>query len=145
LSSQEIVFPVEDFRARVVFGRLEVRARVPRSMGEYQRNFDYEVQSAVALCMALANFENTFSTEWSKFELHVRNEYGSQLRWKTAHSFTMVKMSRETLLELRKRNAPASAYPEHWFLFASKVGPPDYVYYEWSPGDQRNNSDHDGR
>jgi hypothetical protein len=145
LASEAINFSIEHFRARVgQSGDLEVWARVNRSVGEYRRDFDNEIQGAAALCVALAHFERTFSLDWSKLELNVTTGYGSQLLWKTGHSFTKVTMGRDVLLGLRKRNAPATAYPEHWHLFASKIGPPDYVYYEWSPGDTRKGSVNDG-
>ena len=124
--------------------------RVSRGMHDYRRNFDDEIQSASALCTALARLDRTFSIQWSILDLAVSNEYGSQLRWRTAPSFTRVEMSREILLELRSRNAPASAYPGYWTLFSSKVGPPekvgppDYVYFESVPGNAIR-SERDGR
>jgi hypothetical protein len=146
LSSQEIDFPVEHFRARVgQSGDLEVWARVNQSISDYREDFDNEIHDAAALCAALTNFDRTFGIDWSNLDLHLTNEYGSQARWKTAHSFTRVSMSRVTLFELRKRKARASAYPKYWRVSASKVGPPDYVYFEWSPGDVNSTSSRDGR
>lgn len=140
LSSEEIDFPVTLFRARVHMGRLEVWGRVARSDGEYRTDFDNEIQSTAALCAALAKSELTFKNDWYELELQLTNEYGSQMRWKNSLGYTKVVISRETLLELRKRNAPASAYSQYWRLFAYKVGPPDYIPYEWSSVDSKTNS-----
>jgi len=140
LSSEEIDFQVTLFRARVHMGRLEVWGRVARSDGEYRTDFDNEIQSTAALCAALAKSELTFKNDWYEMELQLTNEYGSQMRWKNTLGYTKVIISRETLLELRKRDAPASAYSQYWHLFAYKVGPPDYVPYEWSSVDSRTNS-----
>jgi hypothetical protein len=145
LSSEEIDFPVTLFRARVQMGRLEVSARVERSDGEYTTDFDKEIQSTAALCAALAKSELTFNNNWSELELQLTNQYGSQMRWKNTLGYTKASISREKLLELRKRNAPASAYSQHWRLFAYKVGPPDYVPYEWPSVDSRTSSDQDTR
>ncbi len=140
LSSGEIDFPVTLFRARVHRGRLEVSGRVERSDGEYRTDFDTELQSTAALCAALAQSDLTFENDWDELELQLTNEYGTQTRWKNTLGYTKVSISREALLELRKRNAPASAYSQYWRLFAYKVGPPDYVPYEWSSVDSRTNS-----
>jgi hypothetical protein len=126
-------------------GRLEVWGRVERSDDDYRTNFDNEIQSTAALCAALAKSDLTFKNDWYVLELQLTNEYGSQLRWKNTLGYTKVRISRETLLELRQRNAPASAYPQYWRLFAYKVGPPDYVPYEWSSADVKVNSGQGGR
>lgn len=135
LASTTIDFAVDHFGSRIGRdGALEVDVRVSRSLGDYRMDFDDEVRTAAALCAALANFDGTYSVQWPELRLKVINDYGPQLRWKTAHSFTTVAMDREALFELRRRNAPPSEYPGRWrVLHAAKVGPPDYRYFEWSP------------
>ena len=145
LSREDIDFQMTLFRARVQMDRLEVWGRVKRSESDYSAIFDIEIQSAAALCAALTNSGLIFESDWRELDLRLANEYGSQWQWRTAHGHTIVRISRETLVELRKRNAPASAYPQYWHLLAYKVGPPDYVPYEWSSTDVRTNSGQDGR
>jgi hypothetical protein len=145
LSSEEVNFQVTLFRARVQMGILEVWGRVKRSDSDYQSNFDREIESTAVLCAALARNDLTFKNDWYTLELRLTNEYGSQWRWRNTLGYTKVRISRETLLELRKGNLPASEYPQVWHLFAYKVGPPDYVYYEWSAPDVKTNSDQNGR
>jgi hypothetical protein len=145
LSSDEIHFSITLFRARVQMGVLEVWARVRRSDGDYRADFENEIQSTAALCAALTKSDLTFKNDWNELELQLTNEYGSQMRWKNTLGYTKVRISRVTLLELRKSYAPASAYPQYWRLFAYKVGPPDYVPYEWSSADETTKSGQDGR
>jgi hypothetical protein len=145
LSSEEINSSITHFRARVQMGVLEVWARAKRSDGDYSPDFDIEIQSTAALCAALTKSDLTFKNDWYKLELQLTNEYGSQWRWKNTFGYSKVRISRETLLELRKRNVPASAFPQYWRLIAVKVGPPDYVPYEWSSADEKTNSGQDSR
>lgn len=135
LSSPTIDFAVDHFSSRIgIDGALEVGVRVSRGLDDYREDFDNEVRTAAALCAALASFDGTFSVHWPELRLKVTNDYGSQLHWKTAHSFTTVTMKREALLELRRRDATASEYAGRWrLLHAAKVGPPDYRYIEWQP------------
>lgn len=135
LSSEDVNFQVTLFRARVQMGVLEVWGRVKRSDGDYKTNFDNEIESTAALCAALNKSELTFKNDWSALELQLTNEYGSQWRWRNTLGYTKVSISRATMLELRARNMPASEYPQFWQLFAYKVGPPDYVPYEWLSAD----------
>lgn len=124
------------FKARVDKGVLEVWARVRLSDSDYGINFDQEIDNTAALCAALANHDLTFENDWYVLALELTNEYGSQSRWKNTVGHTRVRISRETLLELRRRNVPASEYPNFWQLvFASRIGPPDYVPQEWLPAD----------
>jgi len=140
LSSEDVDFPVTLFRARVQKGVLEVWGRVKRSDGDYKTNFDSEIESTAALCAALAKNELAFTNDWVALELQLTNEYGSQWRWRNTFGYTEVRITRETLLELRARKVPASDYPQYWHLFAVKVGPPEYIPYEWSAGGARANS-----
>jgi hypothetical protein len=135
LSSEEVNFPVTLFRARVQMGVLEVWGRVQRNDDDYKTNFDNELKSTAALCAALTKSDLTFKNDWYALELQLTNEYGSQWRWRNTIGYTKVRISRDTMLELRLRNLPASEYPHYWHLFAYKVGPPDYVPYEWSSAD----------
>lgn len=123
--------------------RLEVWARIKRSDDEYRTGFDIEIQSTAALCAALARSELTFKSDWYELVLQLTNEYGSQMRWRNTFGYTQVRITRQTLLELRKRDAPAFEYAQHWRLFASKVGPPDYVPYESPPVGSRTDSGRD--
>jgi hypothetical protein len=140
LSSEEVNFPVTLFRARVNKGVLEVWGRVKRNDGDYKTNFDTEIESTAVLCEVISKYDLTFKYDWHILELQLTNEYGSQLRWRNTVGYTKVRISRETLLELRARNAPASEYPQYWHIFAFKVGPPDYVPYEWSSADVKTKS-----
>ncbi len=128
-----MTFPLTLFRARVQMDRLEVWGRVRRSDADYRADFDCEIESAAALCAALAKSDLTYEHDWNTLVLELTNEYGSQWRWRNTLGYTKVRISRETLTELRKRDLPASEYPQYWRLYAFKVGPPDYVPYEWSP------------
>jgi hypothetical protein len=139
LSSEAVGFPVTLLRARVQMGVLEVWGRVKRSDDDYRINFDNEIESTAALCAALTKSGLTFKNYWYRLELQLTNEYGSQWRWRNTLGYTKVRITRETLLELRARNLPASEYPQYWHLFAYKVGPPDYVPYEWSSADVKTN------
>lgn len=133
-TSKDLGFSPSLFRARVQFGVLEVWSRVSRSDEDYATNFDREIESAAALCASLAKSDLTFDTEWGAVELELTNEYGSQWRWKTTRGYIKVRLSREELLEIRRRNVPASDYPRYWHLIlAYKVGPPDFVPYELPP------------
>ena len=130
-AGKDLDFSLSLFRARVQKGVLEVRGRVRRSDEDYTTSFDREIESAAALCASLAKSDVTFDSEWSVFELEVTNEYGSQWRWRTTRGYIKVRLDREGLLELRKRNVPASEYPRYWNLvLAYKAGPPNYVPYE---------------
>jgi hypothetical protein len=120
--------------------RLEVWGRVKRSDGDYRANFDCEIESTAALCAALAKSDLTFKHDWNTLVLELTNEYGSQWRWKNTLGYTKITISWETMLELRARNLPASEYPHYWHLFAYKVGPPDYVPYEYSSADVKKNN-----
>jgi hypothetical protein len=119
--------------------RLEVWARVKRSDGDYRMNFDCEMESTAALCAALAESDLVFKHDWNVLVLQLTNEYGSQWRWRNTLGYTKVRIDRETLIELRNRGLTPSEYPRYCHLFAYKVGPPDYVSYEWSPPHAENN------
>jgi hypothetical protein len=121
LFSKGVNFPVMRFRARVQMDRLEVWARVKRSDGDYKINFDCEIESTAALCAALARSDLTFKQDWNTLVLELTNEYGSQWRWRNTFGFSKARVSRETLIDLHKRNTPASEYPQYWHLFAYKV------------------------
>ena len=136
LSSEEINFSMTHFNARVDRGSLEVWGHVKRSDSDYKNNFDQDIDSTAALCAALANNDLTFKNDWYALELELTHEYGSQWRWRNTVGHTKVRIGRETLLELRRRNVPASEYPKFWQLVvASKIGPPDYIPLEWVPAD----------
>ena len=141
LSSEDIDFPVSLFRSRVQMDRLEVWVVVKRSDSDYMVNFNNEIESAAAVCVALSKSELTFKNDWNKLVLELTTEYGSQWLWRNTLGFAKVRITRKALLELRARNLPASEYPKYWDLFAYKVGPPDYVPYEWSSDDVKTNSE----
>jgi hypothetical protein len=132
VSSGEVKFPVKHFRARVQMDRLEVGGRVILSDDDYKSNFDMEIETTAALLASLMKNELTFKNDWRQLVLELWHECGSTLRWKSTLGYTKVRISRETMLELRTRNVPASEYPKFWRLYVHKVGPPDYVGHEWS-------------
>jgi hypothetical protein len=140
LSSEEVNFPVKHFRARVQMGRLEVGGRVILSDDDYKSNFDMEIETTAKLLAAITKSELTFKNDWHVLVLELWHEYGSTLRWKSTLGYTKVRISRETMLELRQRNLPASEYPKYWRLYIHKVGPPNYVGYEWSSDNVEKNS-----
>jgi hypothetical protein len=139
LSSEEVNSPVTLFRARVQMDRLEVWGRVKRNDDDYKINFDMEIETTAALLASLMKNELTFKNDWRQLVLELWHECGSTLRWKSTLGYTKVRISRETMLELRTRNLPASEYPKFWRLYVHKVGPPDYVGYEWSSTDVKPN------
>ena len=136
LARPEVDFHLTLFRARVQMDRLEVWGRVRRGVNDYDytTSFDTEIRSVASLCAALAHNGLIFENDWNVLHLILTNEYGSQLRWKTANSYTKIIIERRTLMELKRLNTPASEYPKYWQLTAYKVGPPDYSFHEWTPG-----------
>jgi hypothetical protein len=132
VSPGNVGFQMELFRARVQMDRLEVWARARRNGGDYETGFELEIASTAALCAALARSDLTFEQDWSMMVLELTNEYGSQWGWRNILGYTKARIPRETLTELGQRNVPPSEYPRFWSLFAYKVGPPDFVPYEWS-------------
>ena len=139
LASEGIDFQPTLFRARVQMTSLEVRGRIRHSDLEYKSNFDCEIASAAALGAALVRSGIIFEHDWRYLKLLLTHEYGSQWRWKNTLGSIKVIISRETLLELRERNVPASEYPQYWHLVAYKWGPPDYVPYVWPSACEKNN------
>jgi hypothetical protein len=137
LPSEEVDFPLTLFRARVSKGYLEVWGRVRRSDSDFRTGFDYEIESTAALCAALAKRDLIFQYDWKALALQLPNEYGSQWRWRNTLGYAKIIIGREILLKLRERDAPTSEYPQYGHLFAHKVGPPDYIPYEWLPVDRR--------
>jgi hypothetical protein len=137
LTNEEVNFQVTHFHARVQMGHLEVWVRVRQDDSSYRTNFDCEIHNAAVLCSAIAKYDPTFKHrifDWDQMDLELSSEYGSQWRWRNTYSFLHLSISRETLLDLRNRNVPASQYPQYWYLVhADKVGPPNFVPIEWFP------------
>ena len=141
LSCEEINFQITKFRARVQMGRLEVWGRVKRNEYAYQKNFDLEIKATAALLASLTKSEHTFKNDWRHLELELWHEYGSMFRWKNTFGYTKIRISRETLLELRMRNLSVSEYPKFWRLYAWKAGPPDFVGFEMSSTGEKPNTE----
>jgi len=125
-------FEIEDFWARTNRGFLEVEVRAAHEDREYQKDFELEWANAAAICAALASSDEAFAYDWQELDLKLWNEYGSTLRWHNTVGFIAVRMSRETLLMLRERRAPASEYPKYWKPLAGSKTGPDGKILEWN-------------
>jgi hypothetical protein len=124
LTRANLGFEIADFWARTNRGLLEVVVRAAHEDSEYKEDFDLEWAEAAAVCAALANSNEAFEYDWRALDLKFWSEYGSMYRWHNTVGLIAVQMSRETLLMLRERGAPASEYPKYWQLLAgSKTGP----------------------
>lgn len=134
LDRPEVDFQLTLFRARVQMDRLEVWGRVARAESEYTPSFELEIGSVAGLAAALADDGLIFEHEWRVLHLELSNEYGGQLRWKNTNGWAKLVIERSALLELKERGADASEYAERGTLTGSKVGPPDFLPRDWTPG-----------
>ena len=91
------------------------------------------METAAALCAALARSEVVFAHAWRKMDLTLWTEYGGTLRWRNTVGFVRVGMSRETLRALRDESVPASEYRKHWRLLGGSKAGPGGRLQEWMP------------
>ncbi|MCP5178981.1 MAG: hypothetical protein H6993_18680 [Pseudomonadales bacterium] len=121
------------FRARVNMDALEVWVRYRYEDSAYRQDFDLELHTAAGLCAALATSNLTFRDAWSRLELWLVSEYGSQWRWRNTNAQMRIRVRRQDLLALRGTPQPQVACMRLWKIEGVKHGPPDHVYFSLLP------------
>lgn len=137
LRDADLELPIRDIRASAIWRPdeaargLEITVLVTTGASRYEPNLKLELDGAARVCAALARSDRIL--EWAYLDLYYFIYY-QNLPGATHQiaGLAEVIMQRETLLNLREQNAPASKYPKHWrFVVGHKDQPGGKPLLSW--------------
>jgi hypothetical protein len=103
---------------------LHMTVLVDRAAGEYERNFDLELEGAAKILAALAGNDRLLEWDYLRLAYCIRYALDSSQAPRVM-GIVEVSMRREVLLALREGNAPASEFPGYWRSWGGSKDQPD--------------------